>query len=280
VQTFFEDDAAAAAAGRARRRAVRLHHQLRRHHRHAVLEPGGVETVPTQIFAMLRNSISPEINALGTVMIVLTVGLPLLGAAIARQLAQKRRITAPGKAEHEGDHDGQHKRYERLLERYGNGDLDRRKFLGLIGAAGLPMACRRRLPAQALAATEQVRFDGWGGVVSEAFRKYAFDPYTEKTRKVVDGTFGGGDEYLSRVKASQPGEYNIAHLSGVFDYARYANLGLPPTLNEANIPNLEYVIPKLVDVFRGVTDGKPPACPMTTAPRGSPITASTSPTRR
>lgn len=53
-------------------------------------KPGGVETVPTQIFAMLRNSISPEINALGTVMILLTVGLPLLGAAIARRMAMKR----------------------------------------------------------------------------------------------------------------------------------------------------------------------------------------------
>lgn len=53
-------------------------------------KPGGVETVPTQIFAMLRNSISPEINALGTVMILLTVGLPLLGAAIARRMATKR----------------------------------------------------------------------------------------------------------------------------------------------------------------------------------------------
>ncbi len=53
-------------------------------------KPGGVETVPTQIFAMLRNSISPEINALGTVMIFLTVGLPLLGLAIARQLATQR----------------------------------------------------------------------------------------------------------------------------------------------------------------------------------------------
>ncbi|KUF09184.1 ABC transporter permease [Pseudoponticoccus marisrubri] len=52
-------------------------------------KPGGVETVPTQIFAMLRNSISPEINALGTVMIVMTVGLPLLGAAIARTLSKK-----------------------------------------------------------------------------------------------------------------------------------------------------------------------------------------------
>lgn len=51
-------------------------------------KPGGVETVPTQIFAMLRNSISPEINALGTVMIVLTVGLPLLGAALARKITK------------------------------------------------------------------------------------------------------------------------------------------------------------------------------------------------
>jgi spermidine/putrescine transport system substrate-binding protein len=149
------------------------------------------------------------------------------------------------------------KRYERLRERYLNGDLDRRRFLGLIGAAGLAYGVQTPFARHAMAAAEEVRFDGWGGVVSEAFRKHAFDPYTEKTGvKVVDGTFGGGDEYLSRVKASQEGEYNIAHLSGVFDYARYVNLGLNSTLNEANIPNLEYVIPKLTDVFRNVTDGK------------------------
>lgn len=52
-------------------------------------KPGGVETVPTQIFAMLRNSISPEINALGTVMIIVTVALPLLGAAIARRMGSR-----------------------------------------------------------------------------------------------------------------------------------------------------------------------------------------------
>lgn len=50
-------------------------------------KPGGVETVPTQIFAMLRNSISPEINALGAVMVVVTVAVPLAGAAIARRMA-------------------------------------------------------------------------------------------------------------------------------------------------------------------------------------------------
>lgn len=53
-------------------------------------KPGGVETVPTQIFAMLRNSISPEINALGAVMIMLTTGLPLIGIAVARWHAARR----------------------------------------------------------------------------------------------------------------------------------------------------------------------------------------------
>lgn len=53
-------------------------------------KPGGVETVPTQIFAMLRNSISPEINALGTLMILITAGLPLIGLAISRKLAMRR----------------------------------------------------------------------------------------------------------------------------------------------------------------------------------------------
>lgn len=54
-------------------------------------KPGGVETVPTQIFAMLRNSISPEINALGAVMIVITVAVPLFGAALARRLSARGR---------------------------------------------------------------------------------------------------------------------------------------------------------------------------------------------
>jgi spermidine/putrescine transport system permease protein len=54
-------------------------------------KPGGVETVPTQIFAMLRNSISPEINALGAVMVVVTVAVPLLGAAVARRMSAALR---------------------------------------------------------------------------------------------------------------------------------------------------------------------------------------------
>lgn len=52
--------------------------------------PSGVETVPTQIFGMLRNSVSPEINALGFVMIVITVGIPLLAGGLSRYFSRKR----------------------------------------------------------------------------------------------------------------------------------------------------------------------------------------------
>ena len=47
-------------------------------------KPGGVETVPTQVYAMLRDSISPEVNALGTVMVVATVLVFLAGLSAMR----------------------------------------------------------------------------------------------------------------------------------------------------------------------------------------------------
>ena len=147
------------------------------------------------------------------------------------------------------------KRYERLLERYRNGDMDRRNFLGLIGAAGAAYGLQTPFAKYANAqSVQQVRFDGWGGVVSEAFRKHAFDPYTAATGiNVVDGTFSGGDEYLAQVRSSQEGEFNIAHLSGVFDYARYVNFGLTTELNTDNIPNMAMVMNALTDAYRRVT---------------------------
>ena len=52
--------------------------------------PAGVETMPTQILAMLKISISPEVNALGTVMVVMTVGIPLIGGLLVQGAAGTR----------------------------------------------------------------------------------------------------------------------------------------------------------------------------------------------
>ena len=55
--------------------------------------PSGVETMPTQILSMLKTSISPEVNALGTVMIVMTVGIPLVGGLLVQILTRLRKRT-------------------------------------------------------------------------------------------------------------------------------------------------------------------------------------------
>ncbi len=159
------------------------------------------------------------------------------------------------------------KRIDDMHRRYQRGEVSRRafmKFLALAGAAvglaGGPFG----LTPKALAGGKTIRFDGWGGVVSEAFRKYAFTPFTKATGiEVVDGEFGDMDSYLTRVKASFPpgGEFNLAHLSGVFDYARYIGLGFGVVLDESKIPNLKNVMTAMIRPYRAISGGKLSAVP-------------------
>ena len=164
------------------------------------------------------------------------------------------------------ENDG-NKKFHRVYERYINGEMSRRdflKFLSIAGAAaGLVGGPFGGLARNAWAA-KSIRFDGWGGVVSEAFRKYAFEPFTKATGiKVIDGEFGDMDTYLTRVKASFPpgGEFNLAHLSGVFDYARYAGLGFDVVLDESKIPNLQNVMAAMMQPYKAITKGKLSAVP-------------------
>ncbi len=157
-------------------------------------------------------------------------------------------------------------RYDNLYKRYREGGLSRRSFLRLLGVAGAaagvvggPFGYMTR---DAWAEVKQVRFDGWGGVVSKAFEKHAFKPFTDKTGiDVISGTFSSGDEFLTRVKASSQGDYNIFHASGVFDYARYVNLGWNSVLDESRIPNLKLVMTALEAPLRRLSDGKLSAVP-------------------
>lgn len=161
---------------------------------------------------------------------------------------------------------GDSKKYQRLLEAYESGDVDRRSLLKIIGGmaaalgvVGLPLAGYSR---SALAAVDSIRFDGWGGIVSEAFHNYAFPPFTEKTGiKVAEGEFGDTEEFLSLVKAAQPGDYNIFLVSGVYDYARFCKAGFGEAINEANIPNLKLVLPATLEAFRSESEGKLYAVP-------------------
>ncbi len=159
------------------------------------------------------------------------------------------------------------KQLEAVNEKYESGELSRRDFMKYLAVAG---AVARVLPVAPLwgvrkaMAAKSIRFDGWGGTTSEAFRKYAFDPFTKATGvDVVDGEFGDMDSYLTRVKASYPpgGEFNLAHLSGVFDYARYVGLGFGSELDESKIPNLANVMTAMIEPYRKITNGKLSAVP-------------------
>ncbi len=156
---------------------------------------------------------------------------------------------------------------DRVYDAYKNGTLSRRHFLRYLGLAGATIglvgAPFGNVVKDAFAA-KSIRFDGWGGSTSEAFRKYAFKPFTESTGiKVIDGEFGDMNSYLTRVKASYPpgGEFNIAHLSAVFDYARYAELGFASVLDESKIPNLKNVMASMIKPLREITKGTLSAVP-------------------
>ncbi len=179
------------------------------------------------------------------------------------------------------------KRYERLRERMGNGDIDRRSFLGLLRRrrhhrrpSGGIMAT---MATQACAAGTEVRyFDGWGGVVSEALRKYAFEPYTPRpASSVVDGTFGDENEVLTKVKAAAARATTTSCIrSGVKLVQALGRCRLCGGINEANIPNMANVMPAMIEPFRKITPDSCRRCPTTTAPPASPTTPSTSPRRR
>ncbi|TPI47603.1 ABC transporter substrate-binding protein [Mesorhizobium sp. B2-9-1] len=146
------------------------------------------------------------------------------------------------------------KRLERLHDRYVNGDLSRRTFLSLTAAAAASAGLSMPWMSRALAAVEQVRFDGWGGTVQDAIDKFAFQPYTAKTKiKVVQGTFGDEDEIITKIKTAKPGDYQVIHSSGVNYYIKYVNGGLTSEINEANIPNMVNVLQPMIEPFRKLT---------------------------
>lgn len=159
------------------------------------------------------------------------------------------------------------KRYEKLREAVGNGDVDRRTFFGLLGAAGvtagLSGGIMTAMARQAHAAGTQLHFEGWGGVVSEALRQYAFDPYEAATGdKVVDATFGGENEVLTKIKAAGSTDgHNILHSSGVNWYKRWVDNGYGVALNEDNIPNLKNVMTAIIEPFRAITPDNLSAVP-------------------
>jgi spermidine/putrescine transport system substrate-binding protein len=150
--------------------------------------------------------------------------------------------------------------YHRLIDRYVDGRIARRHFLAVLGAAGVacgvaggPMTFLARYAA----AAGRLRYDGWGGTVDKAITDFAIDPFVKRTGIQVDrGAYGGMDEFLTKVQASAPGEYNVFLCLDQFNYKRFSDLGYASELDESKIPNLKHCMPVAVDLFRKISNGK------------------------
>ncbi len=152
------------------------------------------------------------------------------------------------------------KQYEGLRERFGNGDIDRRTFLSSIGlmamAAGAVTTSSSVLSRAAQAATDQIRFDSFGGFSGQAFRKFAFDPFTAKTGiKVAEGSYGSPDEVVAKVRAEGLGIYNFFWSSNLTTIWGVRKLGIGVEIDETKVPQISNLVAKFVSLHRDTVGG-------------------------
>ncbi len=161
-------------------------------------------------------------------------------------------------------------RYERLLDRYRNGDLERRTFLGLLGisaaAAGVGGTGLTAFTRHARAAVTEVRYDGWGAGSQAALQHYVFEPFEKRSGiKVNQGSYGSTEQLLAKVMTGSPGQYNYFSPSTQLGALDFIERGYSVALDEKKIPALGNLITKVVDSYRALGKGTLPAIPSSTS---------------
>src|SRR6056297_2513166 len=93
------------------------------------------------------------------------------------------------------------KQIDNAQKRYLKGDLSRRDFIKYLSIAGASIGLLGGPFGASALAGKSIRFDSWGGVVSDAFRENALKPFEKGTGiEVVEGQFGDMDTYLTQIK--------------------------------------------------------------------------------
>ena len=155
--------------------------------------------------------------------------------------------------------------YERLRERFGNGGIDRRTFLGHVGrlALGAGFVGSGMAPFARLASAAQtIRYDGYGGISQGSFTKHVLQPFAAKTGTVVNqGSYGVPAELIAKIQADGLNAYNFCNISDQATVLRLIRLGYGTELDESKIPRLKDVIPRALDAYRRLGGGKLPAIP-------------------
>jgi spermidine/putrescine transport system substrate-binding protein len=143
-----------------------------------------------------------------------------------------------------------------MVERLLVGDISRRRFSQLLGAAGIGLVAQPVLSGRALAAAEdQATYFTWGGYdVPEVF-----GPYIAKYGEPPNfATFGGSEEALTKMRAGY-----VVDVSHPCNQAvpRWIASGLFQPLDTSRLSNWPDIMPELVNLPGNVVEGKPYMAP-------------------
>jgi spermidine/putrescine transport system substrate-binding protein len=133
-----------------------------------------------------------------------------------------------------------------------SGQLSRRRFHQILGAAGVSLVATPMIPRMVeAAAADQATFFTWGGYdVPEAY-----GPYTAKHGEPPNlAAFGGSEEALTKMRAGYVVDVSHPCNQGI---PRWVATGLFQTVDTSKLSNWPDIIPELWQLEGNVVDGKP-----------------------
>jgi spermidine/putrescine transport system substrate-binding protein len=133
-----------------------------------------------------------------------------------------------------------------------SGQLSRRRFNQILGAAGISLVATPMMPRMAgAAAADQATFFTWGGYDDPA----AYGPYIAKHGEPPNlATFGGSEEALTKMRAGYVVDVSHPCNQGI---PRWVATGLFQTVDTSKLSNWSDVIPELWQLEGNVADGMP-----------------------
>ena len=150
--------------------------------------------------------------------------------------------------------------YDGIADRFRNGDMDRRSFLRSVGrlavltGVGGSAVVRMTGPAQAAGT---IRYDGFGGYSQSAYDRLVLKPFSAKTGyNVVQGSYGSPDAFIAQLQAEGIDKYNLFWAASDLTPIQAHRRGWIMDIDEARVPRLKDLIPKVVEVNRQRGKGK------------------------
>lgn len=143
-----------------------------------------------------------------------------------------------------------------MVECFLAGDMSRRRFTQLLGAAGISLVAQPVLSGRARAkAEDQATYFTWGGYDVPDICKPYVDKYGEPPNFA---TFGGSEEALTKMRAGY-----VVDVSHPCNQAipRWIASGLFQSLDTSRLSNWPNIMPVLINLPGNVVDGRPYMAP-------------------